>query len=85
MSLSIDQKKINEQLESTKTQYIVTSGNLEPEDIRYEIPSISVGSTTTVIPPDLMRARERLQALRKNLKLIAPFDLDREIDEIRGR
>ena len=90
MLLSIDQEKIDKQLEVTKTPCIVTSCNLETENIPYQNPPMHVGSSMTGMPPDLIRARDRVLTLRQRLidrgqQPLSPDALEREIDETRGR
>jgi hypothetical protein len=91
MVLSIDQKKIDEQLAATPKTYLVTPLNLEmmpiavPGDI-----AIGVYSTVSVLPADAERSRARLLALRQRLiqrgvQPLAADDLDRYIDDTRGR
>jgi hypothetical protein len=85
MLLSIDQNKIAEQLAKEQPLYVVTPCNLEMPSISYEAPSSDVQSVVTAMPPELERARDRLQALRQSLKPMSDEDLERKIDQTRGR
>jgi hypothetical protein len=91
MLLSIDSEKVKEQLAKTSPAYIVTPSNLEPPiEMTYELPSAEVHGTLSGMPPDLERAHERLWALRNRIihsgrKPLSPQELEREIDETRGR
>ena len=89
MFLSIDPEKVKEQL-ATPAAYTITSGNLETQPVQYEPVSVQVYSTTTAMPVDMERARERLLLLRQRLiasgvKPLSEVELERTIDETRGR
>ena len=89
MLLSIDPEKIRKQL-ATPAIYTITSGNLETQPISYEPETVKVYTTTTAMPVDMERARERLLLLRQRLiasgvKPLSEEELERTIDETRGR
>ncbi len=90
MLLSIDPKKIKEQLAKHPPTYVVTPYNLEDVIIRRELPTADVNSMTPVVSPDLERARERILKLRKHLidtglPPLSPDELEEKIDETKGR
>ena len=86
MLLSIDMEKVKKQLAERTPTFTITSNNSE---IQQELPSIPepihISGTVTAIPPEIERARSRLQFLRQRLRDVTPDDLDREMKEIRGR
>jgi hypothetical protein len=89
MLLSIDPEKIKEQL-TMPVAYTVPSGNLETQPVHYEPVSVRVYSTTTELPVDMQRARDRLLLLRQRLiengvKPLSGEELERSINETRGR
>jgi hypothetical protein len=90
MLLSIDPKKIEDQLAAFPPAYIVAACNIDPEKILRDLPTADVYSMTPALPPDSERARERVLNLRQLLidggsRPLSPDDLDLKIDEIRGR
>lgn len=90
MLLSIDATKVEEQLGRSRPSYTVTACNLEVAAGDSDQPSTTVVSTVVAMPPELELARERLIRLRQNLiqrgqPLLSAEDLDRELDETRGR
>ena len=90
MLLSIDQNKIVEQLAKSPPAYTVTPNNLEPASVGYEPPTAEVHSTATLVSPDVERARRLLLTLRERViengrKPLSADELEREIDETRGR
>ena len=90
MSFSIDQKKIDAELAKTPPAYTVTPCNLEIPSVSYELPTVNVNSAVTAMPPGLERARERFLILRQRIidrgsSPLSNDELDREIDETRGR
>ena len=91
MLLSIDAAKVQEQLQNSRPNYVVTLGNLEPIPvIATQLSTSSVLSTVVGMSPDVERARARLLELRRSLlekgiPSLTPDALDREIDEARGR
>ena len=90
MLLSIDPKKIEDQLAKNPPVYVVTPYNLGFVEIHHELPTTDVYSMTPVMPPDLERARERILNLRQHLidtgsLPLSPDDLEQKIDETRGR
>lgn len=92
MLLSIDPKKIEKQLETAYTSYVVSQSNLHMPDA-VESPKASMGhtnSTISVMSPELERSRLRVLSLRQHLmakgdKSFPTSDLERSIDEARGR
>jgi hypothetical protein len=91
MSLSIVQKKIDEQLAANlPLAYTITSLNMEGPKVVYEPVAVEVHSVTTSLSPEAERSRTRLITLREQLlasgtKPLSPEELEREIDETRGR
>lgn len=90
MLLSIDQKKIDAQLAETSPAYTATPCKPETLTMRYELPTVEVHSAVTAMPADFERARTRLLSLRHSLikRGVDPLsadDLERKIDETRGR
>ena len=90
MLLLIDQNKIDAQLAETQPTYTVTPVNLETPTIRYELPAVDVNSAVTAMPADLECVRARLLSLRQTLiergvEPLSADDLERKIDETRGR
>jgi hypothetical protein len=90
--LVIDQKKVEEELAATERSYTVTSSNLDADIVRpYAEPAgTQVYSTVEALPADSERSRARLLALRQRIidsgvQPLSPDDLDRCIDETRGR
>ncbi|MGI0134154.1 MAG: hypothetical protein ACREBW_04265, partial [Candidatus Micrarchaeaceae archaeon] len=60
MWLSIDQKKIADQVAEKLPAYVVTPCNMEFDIISYDTPTADVYSVTLSMPPELERARERV-------------------------
>ena len=90
MLLLIDTNKIAEQLKHVQTSYVVTPCDIEIQSVNYAIPTVEVNGMAITMPPELERARARLMSLRQSLiaRGIEPLsadDLDRKIDETRGR
>jgi hypothetical protein len=91
MLLSIDNKKIEEELKSAPPSYVVSAAYWEPETAAtVEIPPADAQSAINVIPPDVEAARERLMTLRQRaidsgMRLVAFDGLKAIIDETRGR
>ena len=91
MLLSIDTTKVSQQLKEAKPSYVITTCNIPEITIDSEPTiSISIVSTSAAMPPDLVQARERLLALRRQLidhgeAPLAAADLDRALDSTRGR
>jgi hypothetical protein len=86
MWLSIDPEKVKEQIAKSPAYVVTSASNFEPPTVPYDPVSAEIHSTTSAIPADMERARARLLALRQSIiKPPASDDLDREIDEIRGR
>jgi len=90
MLLSIDKDKINELLANTPRSYIVTSSHMETAQIETEPPSISVHGTTSNLPFDVVKSKERLLSLRSRIiesgaHLLDADELRREINESKGR
>jgi hypothetical protein len=93
MSFLIDSAKVAALLAATapSPSYIVTPVNMpEVGTPTLEAPRADVQSTVSTPPTELIEAHRRLSILRQRLrdKGIAPLseeDLDREIDDARGR
>ena len=91
MLLAIDQNKLDEQLAITIPAYTVTPCNLIVETaVPVEHLTTNVYSTVAGLPADVERSRARLLALRQRIiesgvKPLSADDLDRYIDETRGR
>lgn len=87
MLLSIDVGKVKARLEETVLPFRVTSCNLEvhPSEPHDPQEPVHIFSTVAALPPDLERARARLQALRQTVVETSDDGLDRAIDAIRGR
>jgi hypothetical protein len=91
MLLSIDATKVADQLRMARPTYVVTTCNVEAIAMSAPQPSgISIFSTVVAMPPDLERARARLLTLRQRLiasgeSPLSALDLDRQLDETRGR
>jgi hypothetical protein len=90
MVLSINEEKVNEELEKTPPRYVVSPFNWEPQKVPHQQLTTDVCTAVTEIPPDVARARADLLSLRQQMieagkKPLTPDELDREIDEIRGR
>lgn len=89
MSLLIDPDKIRQVFNSGAHTLLFTSENSEVVPIPTP-ESIQVNGTTTAMPASLERSRERLLSLRQSLidggaKPLSAVELEREIDETRGR
>lgn len=91
MLLSINTKKIEEELKNSPQGYAVAVAFYEPETQKYvEIPTAEAYSATNMLPPDFEAARERLMALRRKIiersgEMASGEALTRIIDETRGR
>jgi hypothetical protein len=90
MLLSIDPEKVREQLATPPAYTVTWSSKLETPPIHYDPVSVNIYSTTTAMPIDMERARARLLSLRQSLiesgvKPLSTENLEREIDETRGR
>jgi hypothetical protein len=91
MLLSISDDKIRQEMEKVDRVYTVSVGYLEPGyDNTIPIPSGTAQSAINVLPPDLEKEREQLMALRQSaidagMRPLSFDDLDKLIDEIRGR
>jgi hypothetical protein len=93
MLLSINQRKIDEQLAISSAMYVISPCNLEiatppPEP---EIPAMRITSTMSGTPPEVERYRDRVLSLRQQIvdrgerPASSPEELERIIDEARGR
>jgi hypothetical protein len=88
--LSIDSEKVKEALLHTEEPYAVFVHHIDLGSMAFELPSASVYGTTTEVPYDVQRAKKRFLSLRKKITesgtiLLKPEELEREIDEIKGR
>jgi hypothetical protein len=91
MLLSINEKKIEEELKNTPLGYAVSAAYYEPPiDRHIELPSSEAYSAVNTLPPDIEAARERMMALRRKIierggQVASGEALARIIDETRGR
>ena len=89
--MTISKDKIDEILRSTPVPYTVTVCNVAPTpQLHFETKPISVNSTAYGAPVFTETTREHLLRLRRNIvesgqPLKDEQELDREIDEMRGR
>ena len=88
MSLSINFQKVREEL--AKAEDFRNAVPITVENVEIAMPSAEIHGTLSVIPPEFERARERLLTLRQSLinrgeKFLSADDLDKGIDETRGR
>lgn len=89
MSLSINSAKVKQKLDDinalkAESQLVVWGV------INGPVTAEVFGSVSVVVPPEFEKARERLLTLRRHLeekgeKFLSADELDREIDEARGR
>jgi hypothetical protein len=91
MLLSIDQKKIDEQLANAQLGYTVSSVSWSaPESDTVKMPELNVGTTIFTMPPALEESRNRLLMLRDKIVIkgkppMTPEELEHLVDETRGR
>ena len=91
MLLSINTKKIEEELKTSSKGYAVSVAFYEPETQKsVDFPTAEAYSAVNILPPDVEAARERLMALRQKIVereggLASGEALDQIIDETRGR
>jgi hypothetical protein len=94
MLLSINQKKIDEQLANYPPLYVVSPCTLEIAAApapQFEFPEMRVNGTASGISPEVERYRDRVLLLRRQLidrgerPAASPDELERIIDETRGR
>jgi hypothetical protein len=93
MLLSIDQRKIDEQLANYPLRYVVSPCSLEPAPVppQTEVPAMRVTGTVSGTPPEVERYRDRVLSLRQQIidrgerPASSPEELERMIDETRGR
>jgi hypothetical protein len=92
MSLSIDEAKVAELLESSNKGYTVENVPMVVENCNPAYPITSEVSGTVYTAPVLVTAetRERLMSVRRQIeesgvRLKSAAELTREIDEMRGR
>jgi hypothetical protein len=89
LSLTIDETKIRERLATVgELRYVVTISNLDAESRPFPAPS--VGGTMFGAPPVITDTREYVVSLRRKIEesgvpLKSTDELNREIDEMRGR
>ena len=90
--LWINQKKIDEQLRKNPPSYTVSAVNIEPQVHPFDttLPPAIAHTAVNVLPPAAEAAHQRLIDLRRKLvesgrKLLSGEELDRTIEEIRGR
>lgn len=93
MLLSIDPRKIDEQVANSPPPYVVFAYNLESPIVppHGEIATTHVISTASGMPPDVERYRDRVLSLRQHIidrgerPASSPEELEHIIDETRGR
>lgn len=90
MLLSIDESKVQAEIARAEPAYRVTAVNLILPESKYPIPSITPVTAVMTVPLDLQKASELLLEARRRLiekgdRFLSPEELEREIDDIRGR
>lgn len=90
MLLSIDPEKVRRELAASLPYTVTSATNFETPVPSCEAVSTHICSTTTAMPADIERARDRLLTLRQRLiekgnRPLSREALEREIDETRGR
>jgi len=93
MLLSINQRKIEEQLANSPPMYVVSPCNWEGVVVpaQNEIPTTNVTSAVSDMSPELERYRDRVLSLRQRIiergehPASSTEELERILDETRGR
>ena len=90
MSLTIDKSKVAKLVKANPPQYIVTTSNVVAEPPPVKPPSSRVYGTSYITSAVGVDIRQHIADLRRKvvdsgMQLKTPAELDREIDEMRGR
>jgi hypothetical protein len=90
MSLLINSQKVRERLEDAQRFFNLPLSAENVEHIEPTMPTAEIYGTLSIIPREFEKSRERLLALRQHLvgkgqKLLSDEELDKEIDDTRGR
>jgi hypothetical protein len=92
MLLSINQKKVDDQLAKSVPTYVVSPCNWESQqDPITDMPTANISGTVSGMPPELELFRDRVFSLRQRIidrgehPASSPEELEHLIDDLRGR